>query len=168
MTRTATRILMVAVIGVIIWGAAGKPSTRTTEDVPERVRGTWRLADSAAVPEGMVRAFRFEAARVVPLDPAGRELHAYPVVEVATTSGRQRIWGDRGPKLYFGPRIERIRVHFGGKHPTVVAEQRLDVEPLGEDRIRARHEYPFGPSEPVGDRWPDEASEYVRVPVPRQ
>jgi hypothetical protein len=166
MKRTATRILMVAVIGVILWGAAGKPTTRTTKEVPERVRGTWRLADSAAVPAGTVRAFRFEADRVLPLDPAGRELRAYPVVEVATTTGRQRILGDRGPKLYFGPRVERIRVHFGRPHPTVVAEQRLDVEPLGEGRIRARHEYPSGPSQPA-DRWPDDASEYLRAASPR-
>ena len=167
MKRVVTRILMVVVIGVIVWGAAGKPRTRTTKDVPERVRGTWRLAGSAAVPEGLVRAFRLEAARVVPLDSAGRELHAFPVVEVATTSGRQRIWGDRGPKLYFGPRVERIRVHFGRPHPTVVAEQRLDVEPLGEGRIRARHEYPSGPSKQAADRWPDDASEYVRAALPR-
>jgi hypothetical protein len=159
---------MVAVIGVIIWGAAGKPSTRTTEDVPERVRGTWQLPDKAPAGEGVIRAFRLEAARVVPLDPTGRQLHAYPVVQVATTSGRQRILGDWGPKLYFGPRIERIRVHFGRPHPTVVAEQRLDVEPLVEDRIRARHEYPFGPFKGTLDRWPDEASEYVRAAVPRQ
>jgi hypothetical protein len=163
MRRAATRILMIAVIGVILWGAAGKPSTRTTKDVPERVRGTWRLADSAAVPEGTVRAFRLESARVVPLDAAGRDLRTYPVVEVATTTGRERIWGDRGPKLYFGPRVERIRVHFGRPHPTVVAEQRLDVEPLGEGRIRARHEYPFGPSKQATDRWPDDASDYVRA-----
>jgi hypothetical protein len=167
MKRVTTRILMIAVMGVIIWGAAGKPSTRTTKDVPERVRGTWQLADAAAVQEGLVRAFRLEAAQVVPLDSAGRELHAFPVVEVATTSGRQRIWGDRGPKLYFGARVERIRVHFGRPHPTVVAEQRLDVEPLGEGRIRARHEYPSGPSQRPADRWPDDASEYVRAALPR-
>jgi hypothetical protein len=34
-----------------------------------------------------------------------------------------------------------------------LAEQRLDVEPLGEDRIKARHEYPFGPSKGTLDRW---------------
>ena len=157
---------MIALIGVALWGYAGKPSTRTTDEVPERVRGTWRLADAGVAPEGVVRAFRLEAARVVPLDPAGRELRAYPVLEVATTSGRERIW-DRGPRLYFGPRLERIRVHFGRPHPTVVAEQRLDVEPLGEGRIRARHEYPFGSSGRAADRWPDDASEYDRAALPR-
>jgi hypothetical protein len=167
MKRTVTRILMVAVIGVILWGAAGKPSTRTTKDVPQRVHGTWQLADPATAAEGVVRAFRLEATRVVPLDSTGRELRAYPVVEVATTTGRQRILGERGPKLYFGPRVERIRVHFGRPHPTVVAEQRLDVEPLGEGRIRARHEYPFGPSKQTPERWPENASEYVRAaPLP--
>jgi hypothetical protein len=165
MKRDATRVLMVAVIGVIVWGQVGKPSTRTTDDVPERLRGTWRLADAAAAPEGAVRAFRLEAARVVPLSPAGLELRAYPVVEVATTSGRERIW-DRGPRLYFGPRIERIQVYFGRPHPTVVAEQLLDVDPLGEGRIRARHEYPFGSSGRAADRWPDDASEYVRAALP--
>jgi hypothetical protein len=64
-------------------------------------------------------------------------------------------------------RVERIRVHFGRPHPTVVAEQRLDVEPLGEGRIRARHEYPSGPSQRPADRWPDDASEYVRAALPR-
>jgi hypothetical protein len=49
---------------------------------------------------------------------------------------------------------------------SVLAEQRLDVEPLGEGRIRARHEYPFGPSGRPADRWPDDASEYVRAAVP--
>jgi hypothetical protein len=166
MKRVATRMLMVALIGVILWGYAGKPSTRTTDTVPERVRGTWRLADAAAAPEGVVRTFRLEAGRVVSLDPAGLELRAYPVLEVATTSGRKRIW-DQGPRLYFGPRTERIRVHFGRPHPTVVAEQRLDVEPLGEGRIRARHEYPFGSSGRAADRWPDDASEYVRAALPR-
>ncbi len=160
MKRVATRILMVAVIGVILWGQVGKPSTRTTKDVPDHVRGTWRLADTAAAVGGVVRAFSLEAARVVPLDPAGRPLRAYPVLEVATTSGREQIWG---PRLYFGPRFERIRIHFGRPHPTVVADQRLDVEPLGEGRIRARHEYPFGPSGQSADRWPDDASEYVRA-----
>jgi hypothetical protein len=154
---------MVAVIGVILWGQVGKPSTRTTKDVPDHLRGTWRLADTAAA-EGVVRAFRLEAARVVPLDPAGRELRAYAVFEVATTSGREQIWG---PRLYFGPRFERIRVHFGRPHPTVVADQRLDVEPLGADRIRARHEYPFGSSGQSTGRWPDDASEYVRVGLRR-
>jgi hypothetical protein len=166
MKRVATRMLMVAFIGVVVWGSAGKPSTRSTDNVPERVRGTWRLADAAAAPEGVIRAFRLEAARVVPLDPAGLELRAYPVLEVATTSGRERIW-DRGPRLYFGPRIDRIQVYFGRPHPTVVAEQSLDVEPLGEGRIRARHEYPFGSSGRAADRWPDDASEYVRASHPR-
>jgi hypothetical protein len=164
MKRLTTRILMVAVIGVMLWGYAGKPSTRTTDNVPEHVRGTWRLAEAAA-PEGMVRGFRLEAARVVPLDAAGHDVRAYPIVEVATTSGRERIW-DGGPKLYFGPRVERIQIYFGRPHPTVVAEQRLDVEPLGEGRIRARHEYPFGPSGQAADRWPDDASEYVRAALP--
>jgi hypothetical protein len=91
MKRVAIRMLMVAFIGVVLWGSAGKPSTRTTDNVPERVRGTWRLADAAPGPEGVIRAFRLEAARVVPLDPAGLELRAYPVLEVATTSGRERI-----------------------------------------------------------------------------
>jgi hypothetical protein len=166
MKRVTTRVLMLAVIGVILWGNAERPSTRTTDNVPERVRGTWRLADAAAVPEGVVRAFRLEAARVVPLDPAGRELRAYPVVEVATTSGRERTW-EGGPRLYFGPRFERIRVHYGRPHPTVVAEQRLNVEPLGEGRIRARHEYPFGSFGRKADRWPDDASVYVRAALPR-
>jgi hypothetical protein len=165
MKRLTTRMLMVAVIGVLVWGYAGKPSTRTTPDVPEHLRGTWRLADAAAAPGGVVGAFRLEAARVVPLDSAGRELGAYPVLEVATTSGRERIWAG-GPKLYFGPRVERIQVHFGRPHPTVVAEQRLDVEHLGEARIRARHEYPFGSSGRPAERWPDDPSEYVRASLP--
>ena len=65
MKRLSTRVLMVAVIGVMVWGYAGKPSTRTTDNVPEHVRGTWRLAEAAAL-QGVVRAFRLEAARVVP------------------------------------------------------------------------------------------------------
>jgi hypothetical protein len=166
MSRPVTRILMIAVIGVILWGAAGKPSTRTSQDVPERVRGTWKLADGAA-PEGVVRSFRLEATRVVPLDSAAGDSRGYPVLKVATTTGRERIFGDRGPKIYFGRRIERIRVHFGRPHPTVVAEQRLDIEPLGDSRIRARHEYPFGPSKQTPERWPDDASEYVlAAPLP--
>jgi hypothetical protein len=166
MNRVAPKVLMVAFIGVMVWGYAGKPSTRTTDDVPEHLRGAWRLADAAAAPEGAVRAFRLEAARLVPLNPVGLELRAYPVLEVATTSGREKIW-DGGPRLYFGPRIERIQVYFGRPHPTVVAEQRLDIEPLGEGRIRARHEYPVGSSGRAADRWPDDASEYVRAAPPR-
>jgi hypothetical protein len=166
MKRITTQVLMLAVIGVILWGYAGKPTTRTRDDVPERVRGSWRLAEVAAAPEAAVRAFRLGADRVVLLDSAGRDLRAYPVLEVATTSGRERVW-ERGPRLYLGPRIERIRVHFGRARPTVVAEQRLDLEPIRGDRIRARHEYPFGPSGRIVDRWPDDASEYIRVVPPR-
>jgi hypothetical protein len=158
MSRIATRIAMVAVIGVILLGQLGKPSTETTNDVPGRVRGTWRLADTGSVPEGVVRSFSLEPTRVVLLAPDGRELRAYPVLQVATTSGRGRILGAR---LYFGPRTERIRVHYGTPHPTVVAEQRLDIEPLGERHIRARHEYPFG-SPKVADRWPEEPAEYLQ------
>jgi hypothetical protein len=159
MGRAVKRLLMLVVIGVILWGAANKPRTRTTHVVPERVIGTWRLADEAVAPEGGVRAFRLGATQVVPLDSAGRELRAYPVVEVAIRSGREAIsrWLSR---LYFGPRVEQIRVHFGRPHPTLVADQRLDVDPLGNDRICSRH------GGQASERWPEDANEYVRITNP--
>ena len=161
MKRIGTRVLMLAVIGVIAWSYALSPTTRRSGEVPERVRGSWRLAETVTAPEAEVRAFRLEADRVVLLDQAGRrELRALPVREVTTRSGRERIWGARGPKLYFGPRVELIRVYYGQPHPSHVAEQRLDIDLVRRDRIRVQQQYQSGRA---ADWWPDDASEYVRV-----
>jgi hypothetical protein len=79
MKQSGTRVLMLLVTGVILWFAAGRPVTGCSDEVPERVRESWRLPDRAAAPKAQVRAFRLEPARVVLLDPAARELRALPV-----------------------------------------------------------------------------------------
>ena len=137
-----SRLRKLSMVAVVALAAAGglqrRGSVRKVDEIPERLRGSWYLSAGAAANPHEVRAFRFEPAQVVVLDPAtGTPLRAYPTRSISIVTR-------------LDPRRGYVVIYYGKPHPTNIADDRMEVYFDRSDAIAVRQ---MGGS----NAWPDSA-----------
>jgi hypothetical protein len=131
-----------ALVAVLVLAAVmsiqRKGTVRRVDEIPERLRGSWYLANPTVAGPRQVHAFRLEPTQVVLLD--------------ATTGAASRSQPTRQISIVtrLNPRRGYAVIYFGTPHPTNIAEDRMEVYFDPSDAISVKK---LGGS----SDWPDSA-----------
>ena len=107
--------LVVALVLGALASIQRKGRVKTVDEIPERLRGSWYLANPTVAGPRQVHAFRLEPTQVVLLDPAtGAATRSQPTRQISIVTR-------------LNPRRGYAVIYFGKPHPTNVAEDRMEV-----------------------------------------